>query len=98
RVHFDWDIYLVDWGPALTHGGGVGLVLLTLAAIVDRSLIRRLVGLEIAALVAVAYGIAVLVLADVHLDRSAGQDFQSRVLDSHVNHRGRSTDYFVKLT
>jgi hypothetical protein len=98
RVHFDWDIHLVDWGPALTHGGGVGLVLLALAVIVDRSLVRRLVDLEIAALVAVAYGIAVLVLADVHLDRSPGQDFQSRVLDSHVNHRGRSTDYFVKLT
>jgi hypothetical protein len=97
RVHWDWDIYLVDWGPALTRGGGVGLVLLTVAVIVDRSLVRRLVGLEIAALVAVTYGIAVLVLADVHLDRSPGQDFQSRVLDSHVSRRGRSTDYFVKL-
>lgn len=98
RVHFDGDIHLVDWGPALTHGGGIGLVLLTLAVIVDRSLVRRLVGLEIAALVAVAYGIAIVVLADVHLDRSPGQDFQSRVLDSHLSRRGRSTDYFVKLT
>jgi tetrahydromethanopterin S-methyltransferase subunit E len=91
-----WDIYLVDWGPALTHGVVVGFVLLTLAAILDRSLVRPILRLGVAAFAAVAYGIAVLVLADVHFDRSPGRDFQSRVLDSRIN-RGKGTSYFVTL-
>ena len=94
RAH--WDVYLVDWGLALKTGGVVGLVLLAIAALVDRSLARRTPALGIAAVVAITYGVAVLVLADVHFDRSTGQDFQSRILGSRVS-RGKATSYFVKL-
>ena len=72
-----WDVYLVDFGPALKIGGVTGLALLALAVLVDRSLTRRLPRLGIAALVAVTYGICVLVLADVGFDRSTGEAFRS---------------------
>lgn len=94
RAH--WDIYLVDWAPALKIGGGAGLVLLTLALLMDRSLTQRGFVLGLAAVTAVAYGIAALMLTDVHFDRSAGQDFQSRILNARVS-RGKATSYFVKL-
>jgi hypothetical protein len=94
RIH--WDLHLIDWGPALEFGSIVGLLLLALAAIIDRSLTRRIVGLSIAAFVAVVYGSAVVILADVHLDRSQVQNFQSRIVASRVS-RGRATSYFVSL-
>ncbi len=91
-----WDVYLVDWGSALIVGGFVGFVLLALAAILDRSLTRHILVLGIAAFVALVYGIAVLMFADVHLDRSQVEKFQSRILASRVS-RGRATSYFVRL-
>jgi hypothetical protein len=89
-----WDVYLVDLNVAMEVGGIIGLVLLALAVIVDRSLIRFL---AIAAVVAVTYGISVVTLANVQLDRSPGEDFQSRVVDSHVRHRKNSRTYSVML-
>jgi len=94
RAH--WDVYLVDWGLALKTGGVAGLLLLAIAALVDRSLARRTPVLGIAAVVALTYGVAVLILADVHFDHSTGQDFQSRILGSRIS-RGKATSYFVKL-
>jgi hypothetical protein len=75
-------------------GGVIGLILLALAVIVDRSLIGFL---AIAAVVAVAYGISVVTLADVQLDRSPGENFQSQVVDSHVSRGKNSRTYFVRL-
>ncbi len=91
-----WDVYVVDAGPVLKFGGGAGFALLALAMFADRSLTRRVFGLVIAAIVAVAYGISVLVLADVGFDNSVGQDFRSQILDSHIS-RSKSTRYFLKL-
>jgi len=68
--------------------------ILALAVIVDRSLIRFL---AIAAVVAVAYGISVVTLADVQLDRSPGENSQSQVVDSHVSRGKNSRTYFVRL-
>jgi hypothetical protein len=82
-----WDVYLIDLSVAVKVGGVIGLILLALAVIVDRSLIRFL---AIAAVVAVAYGISVVTLADVQLDRSPGENFQSQVVDSHVS-RGKNS-------
>lgn len=89
-----WDVLLIDLSVAVKAGGVIGLILLALAVIADRSLIRFL---AIAAVVAVAYGVSVVTLADVQLDRSPGQNFQSQVIDSHVSSHGRSRTYLVKL-
>lgn len=94
RAH--WDVYLVDWGPALKFGGGAGLALLALAVLADRSLTQRIRVLAGAAIIAITYGVAVLVLADISFDQSAGQDFRSQVLGSHIS-RSKSTRYFLKL-
>jgi hypothetical protein len=94
RIH--WDLHLIDWGSTLEIGGIVGLVLLALSAIIDRSLTRRMVVLSIAAFVAAVYGTAMVILADVHLDRSAAQKFQSRILSSRIS-RGKATSYFMTL-
>lgn len=92
--HVSWDVHLVDLNVAMEVGGVIGLVLLALAVIADRSLIRFL---AVAAVVAVAYGISMVTLANVQLDRSPGEDFQSRVVDSHVRHRKNSRTYSVWL-
>jgi hypothetical protein len=91
--HAYWDVHLIDLSVAVKVGGVIGLILLALAVIADRSLIW-LPG--IAAVIAVAYGIAVVTLANVQLDRSLGAEFQSRVVDSHVS-RDKNRTYLVKL-
>jgi hypothetical protein len=90
------DIHLVDWGLALKLGGIGGLALFALAVMVDRSLARRIGVFVTAALVAIAYSVSVLILADTSFDHSAGQDFRSQILDSHIS-RSKSVRYFLKL-
>jgi hypothetical protein len=91
-----WDVHLIDVSSTAKIGSVVGLALLVLTAIVDRSLIRHVLRLVIAAVVAVAYGVSVVALADIHFDRSPGQNYQSPIIDSHVD-RGKITTYLVKL-
>jgi hypothetical protein len=90
------DVHLIDVSSAANIGSVVGLALLALTAMVDRSLTRHVLRLVIAAVVAVAYGISVVALADIHFDRSPGQNYQSRIIDSHVD-RGKLTTYLVTL-
>jgi hypothetical protein len=90
------DVHLIDLSVAVKFGGVIGLVLLALAVIVDRSLTRHIHSLASAAAVAVAYGISVVTLVNVRLDRSPGQGFQSRIIDSHVG-RSRTRTHLVKL-
>lgn len=90
------DVHLIDLSVAVRLGGVIGLVLLALAVIVDRSLTRHIYRLAIAAAVAVAYGISIVTLANVQLDRSPGQNFQSRIIDSHVG-RAKTRTHLIKL-
>jgi hypothetical protein len=88
-----WDVHLIDVSSTAMIGSVVGLALLALTAIVDRSLTWHVLRLVIAA---VAHGISVVALADIHFDRSPGQNYQSRIIDSHVD-RDKLTTYLVKL-
>lgn len=91
-----WDAHLIEASSTAKIGSVVGLALLALTAIVDRSVTRHVLRLVIAAVVALAYGISVVALADIHFDRSPGQNYRSEIIDSHVD-RGKLTTYLVKL-
>jgi len=93
--HVYWDFQLIDLSVAVRVGGVIGLILLALAVAEDRGLTRHMLRLGIAAIVAVAYGVSVVTLANVQLDHSPGRNFQSRIIDSNVGH-GNGT-YLVKL-
>ena len=90
------DVHLIDLSVAVRVGGVIGPVLLAFAVIADRSLTRHIHSLGIAAAVAIAYGISVVTLANVQLDRSPGQYFQSRIIDSHVG-RAKTRTHLIKL-
>lgn len=95
RVILDLD--LLNWWPPIIAGIAVGVVLMAIAAAVDRHLRRRPWMVLGCMLFASAYGFGATVEANALLDRSQPSVFRSTVISKKTS-RGRVTRYLLELS